>query len=80
MASLVQLVGIKRQAETESGARVDLGVVGQSGDTTVVELDLKGGRMSITSYINQLTLAKDRGSSLYLLATSRPTELLPRRS
>lgn len=41
MAGLVQLLGVEGEAETEGGAGVELGAVGESGDTAVVDLGLK---------------------------------------
>lgn len=40
MAGLVELLGVEGQAETEGGAGVELGAVGESGDTAVVDLGL----------------------------------------
>ena len=40
VASLVELGGVKGEAEAEGGAGVELGAVGEGGDTAVVDLDL----------------------------------------
>ena len=40
VASLVELGGVKGETEAEGGAGVELGAVGESGDTTVVDLGL----------------------------------------
>lgn len=40
VASLVELVRVERQTQTEGGSAVDLGVVGQSCDSAVVDFDL----------------------------------------
>lgn len=40
MAGLVELVGVEGQTEADGGASVELGAVGQGGNTTVVDLDL----------------------------------------
>jgi hypothetical protein len=80
VASLVELLGVERQAETDGGAGVELGAVGKGRDTAVVDLGLQ--KQSVLFVSEQpnvygiLTLAKLRGSSLYLLASSRPEALL----
>jgi hypothetical protein len=40
VGSLVQVLGVKRGAETESDTRAEQNVVGKSSNTTVVDLDL----------------------------------------
>ena len=40
MAGLVELGGVEGETEAEGGASVELGAVGKSGDTAVVDLDL----------------------------------------
>ena len=40
VASLVELVGVERETNTEGGASVELGVVGEGSNTTVVDLGL----------------------------------------
>ena len=40
VASLVEGLGVERKTEAESGTSVELGAVGKSGDTTVVDLGL----------------------------------------
>ena len=40
MAGLVELGGVEGEAEAKGGAGVELGAVGKSGDTAVVDLDL----------------------------------------
>lgn len=40
MGGLVKLLGIKGGSETEGNTRAEEDVVGDSGDTTVVDLDL----------------------------------------
>jgi hypothetical protein len=40
VASLVELGGVEGETEAEGGAGVELGAVGEGGDTTVVDLDL----------------------------------------
>ena len=40
VAGLVQLLGVEGEAETDGGASVELGAVGESGDTAVVDLGL----------------------------------------
>jgi len=40
VASLVELVGVERKTNTEGGASVELGVVGESSNTAVVDLGL----------------------------------------
>jgi len=40
VAGLVQLLGVEGAADAEGKTGVDLGVVGQRGDTTVVDLSL----------------------------------------
>lgn len=75
VAGIVELGGVERQTEAESGARVELGAVGKGRNTTVIDLGLQ--EMS-ASYLNREarpTFAKLRGSSLYLEATSRPLGL-----
>lgn len=78
MGGLIELLGIEGGAESEGDTGAEENVVGESSDTTVVDLDL------FISYIRnrssmanggsrELTLAKETGSSLYLLATSSPT-------
>jgi hypothetical protein len=81
VAGLVELGGVEGETEAEGGAGVELGAVGKGGDTAVVDLDLLaillvdcGGTMDFQSG-DRLTLAKVRGSSLYLEATSRPEGL-----
>jgi hypothetical protein len=83
VASLVELGGVEGQTEAESGAGVELGAVGKGGDTAVVDLDLwviglVGCKMESEEshgMRGQHTLAKVRGSSLYLEASSRPAGL-----
>lgn len=40
MACLVELVGVEGESKADGGASVELGTVGQSSDTAVVDLDL----------------------------------------
>lgn len=83
VASLVELVRVERQTQTEGGAAVDLGVVGQSCDSAVVDFDLDcqfSRTVSIYTTDRIRTFANDTGSSLYLLASSRPTSLRDCRS
>jgi hypothetical protein len=40
VAGLVELGGVEGETEAEGGASVELGAVGKSGDTAVVDLDL----------------------------------------
>lgn len=40
VAGLVELGGVEGETEAEGGAGVELGAVGEGGDTTVVDLDL----------------------------------------
>lgn len=40
MASLIELLGVEREAETDGGTSVELGGVGKGGNTAVVDLDL----------------------------------------
>lgn len=40
VASLVELVGVERETNTEGGASVELGVVGKGSNTAVVDLGL----------------------------------------
>jgi hypothetical protein len=48
VAGLVELLGIERGTNTEGQTRVDLGVVGDRGNTTVVDLGLSDGLASET--------------------------------
>lgn len=90
VSGLVELVGVERKTEAKGGAGVELGVVGEGSDTAVVDLGLRSAPLLISTLDNQVigknatgsvrTLAKDRGSSLYLVASSRPTFLPPWRS
>lgn len=85
VASLVELGSVKRETETESGATVELGVVGKGSNTAVVDLGLWFVVCQLTVFCRLdifliLTLAKETGSSLYLLATSSATFLPPWRS
>lgn len=79
MGSLVEVLGIKGSTKAEGDTRAEENVVSQGGNTTVVDLGLM--RVNYISYCfldiirKRHTLAKEEGSSLYLLATSRPTEL-----
>lgn len=41
MASLVQLGGIEGEAQAESGAGVELGAIGEGGNTAIVDLGLQ---------------------------------------
>jgi hypothetical protein len=84
VGSLVELLGIEGAAETQGDTLAEEDVVGESGDTAVVDLDLlaQGTHQSATCsnhetrVLNQKqTLAKETGSMRYLLATSRPTVL-----
>ena len=82
MGGLVELLGIKGGAEAEGNTGAEEDVVGNGGDTTVVDLDLCPHAISTNSAGNELrktgspiTLAKETGSNLYLAATSRPTWL-----
>lgn len=40
MASLVKLLGVEGQTQTDGGASVELGAVGEGRDTAVVDLGL----------------------------------------
>lgn len=40
VAGLVELGGVEGETEAEGGAGVELGAVGEGGDTAVVDLDL----------------------------------------
>lgn len=78
VGGLVQVLGIKGSTKAEGDTRAQQNVVSQGGNTTVIDLGLYGNRVSLPCkgpFAQQLTLAKEEGSSLYLLATSRPTEL-----
>lgn len=81
VGSLVKVLGIEGSTEAESDTRAEEDVVGQSGDTTVVDLGLNCEEMTrlvvikVQETATKLTLAKEEGSRRYLLATSRPTAL-----
>lgn len=76
MGSFVELLGIEGGTKTKGEARAEEDVVGNSSNTTVVDLGLSG---DLANYTTKLkidtghTLANEVGSILYLLATSRPT-------
>ena len=81
VAGLVELLGVEREAEADGGAGVELGAVRESRDAAVVDLDLHITHTRRQSRVLQprgqdswggLTLAKLSGSSLYLLASSKP--------
>ena len=46
MGGLVELLGIERGTETEGDTRAEENIVGNSSDTTVVDLDLKSQYIS----------------------------------
>jgi len=80
LGGLVKLLGIERGSNAESYTGTEKDVVGDGGNTTVIDLSLS---LVLTNmYCYELwsniiiTLANERVSSLYLVATSRPTELL----
>jgi hypothetical protein len=83
VAGLVELGSVEGKTKAEGGAGVELGAVGKGGDTAVVDLDLGvlglvGCKMESEEsheMRGQHTLAKVRGSSLYLEASSRPAGL-----
>ena len=78
MGGLVELLGVEGATEAEGDALAEEDVVGEGGDTAVVDLGLYGnvleGCCSQTT-LGGHTLAKETGSMRYLLATSRPTAL-----
>jgi hypothetical protein len=75
VAGLVELGRVEGETETKGGTWVELGAVGKSSNTTVVDLGLRDGlvphRHGDDGMMSR-TLAKDTGSSLYLEASSRP--------
>jgi len=78
VGGLVELLGIEGGAESEGDTGAEENVVGKGSDTTVVDLDLLIHVLEIilqwqNDGSGELTLAKETGSSLYLLATSSPT-------
>lgn len=75
VGSLVELLGIKGGSEAKGDTRAEENVVGDSGDTTVVDLDLFHvlAKLNLSSKFVVITLANETGSNRYLLATSRPT-------
>ena len=90
VGGLVQVLGIERGTQAEGDTRAKENVVGQSGDTTVVDLGLwerKEEEITSSAISSRIftfksstremkhTLAKEEGSRRYLLATSRPTVL-----
>jgi hypothetical protein len=80
VTGLVELGGVEGKAEAEGGASVELGAVGKGGNTAVVDLDLWVNMLVKWNKLKQQilrkhTLAKVRGSSLYLEASSRPAGL-----
>lgn len=80
MGSLVEVLGIKGSTKAEGDTRAEENVVSQGGNTTVVDLGLIRGNYISCCFLDIIkrkrhTLAKEEGSSRYLLATSRPTEL-----
>jgi hypothetical protein len=83
VAGLVELLGVEGDADAEGEALVDLGVVGEREEATVVDLGLLSS-ISIMClkedppvwqdmWLNERTLANDAGSILYLDAISTPT-------
>ena len=75
MAGLVELVGVERETEADGGASVELGAVGEGGDAAVVDLGLLLSSVrdrGIDWKYARLALAKERASSLYFDASSRP--------
>lgn len=74
MGCLLEILGVERGAETQSDTGAELDVVSESGDTLVVDLGLCPLLAYIAPWnIRRRTLAKEVGSNLYLVATSRPT-------
>lgn len=83
VGSLVELLGIERATKTQGDTLTEEDVVGKSGNTTVVDLDLSLRKELVSNGVliamgssGRQTLAKETGSMRYLLATSRPTVLL----
>jgi hypothetical protein len=77
VASLIQLLGVKGSTNTKGEARVDLCVVCNGDDTSIVNFELDQN-VSFFHVVDlnvglQQTLAKAVGSILYLVATSIPT-------
>lgn len=74
VGSLVEFLGVEGSTETKSDTSAELDVVGKGSKTLIVDLGLfsrvsrKRDRM-----VGKPTFAKEVGSSLYLVATSRPT-------
>ena len=78
MGGLVKLLGVERATETQGDTGAEEDVVGDSGNTTVVDLGLfSSGQQEPAEgeVASKQTLAKETGSRRYLLATSRPTAL-----
>lgn len=78
VGGLVNLLGVERATETQGDTGAEEDVVGDSGNTTVVDLGLfsSGQQESAEGEVAlKQTLAKETGSRRYLLATSRPTAL-----
>lgn len=83
MGGLIQLLGIERSTDAQGNAGADKDVVRNGGDTAVVDLALYGSQYTLLDVPDccpgkrwedyPQTLTKDRGSILYLAATSRPT-------
>ena len=77
VGGLVDLLGIKGGTKTESYALAKEDIVACSCDAAVIDLELFLILANhLFSKAQNLTLAKETGSNRYLLATSRPTELL----
>jgi hypothetical protein len=90
VGSLVKLLGVERTTKTQGDTLAEEDVVGDGGNTAVVDLDLfchiisqisffrglnhAGFRRSRVDMIDR-TLVKETGSMRYLVATSRPTVL-----
>jgi hypothetical protein len=81
VAGLVELGSVEGKTKAEGGAGVELGAVGKGGNTAVVDLDLRlivlvcWKSAEVKAMRKRRTLAKVRGSSLYLEASSRPAGL-----
>ena len=86
VGGLLQLLGVERGTETEGNTGAEEDVVGDGGNTTVVDLGLfllsaflfhffflRPQASRHRSRVESFTLAKETGSRRYLLATSRPT-------
>lgn len=74
MRALVELLSVEGGTKAKGDAGAEEHVVGNSGHTAVVDLSLME-KISLQPPKSRVhvTLAKERGSILYLLATSNPT-------